>query len=133
MAEKIMSVDGLENYIPVLLIFGLGVLFAGAFLLLSYSFGPKKPTASKLDVYECGVPITGEARERFSVKFFLVAMIFLIFDVEVVFLFPWAILLKGWKGSPEAWTAFVAMLLFLAMLGIGLVYEWKRGAMDWES
>jgi NADH-quinone oxidoreductase subunit A len=128
-----MSADGLENYLPVLLIFALGGLFAGAFLGLSYLFGPKKPSASKLDVYECGVPVTGDARERFSVKFFLVAMIFLIFDVEVVFLFPWAILLKAWNGTPEAWIAFGSMLVFLLMLGIGLIYEWRRGAMDWEA
>lgn len=128
-----MPGDNIENYLPVLLIFGLGAVFAGAFLLLSYCFGPKKPTASKLDVYECGVPPTGGARERFSVKFFLVAMIFLVFDVEVVFLFPWAVLVKEWKGTPDALGAFVSMAAFLAILAVGLVYEWKRGAMDWES
>ena len=128
-----MPGDSIETYIPVLLIFGLGAAFAGAFLLLSYLFGPKKPTASKLDVYECGVPVTGDARERFSVKFFLVAMIFLVFDVEVVFLFPWAVLLKEWKGTPEAVWAFGAMAAFLVMLTLGLIYEWRRGAMDWES
>jgi len=73
--------SGLENYLPLLFIFLLGVLFAGAFLLLSYVFGPKKPTPEKLDVFECGVPITGDARSRFSVKFFIVAMIFLLFVI----------------------------------------------------
>jgi NADH-quinone oxidoreductase subunit A len=97
-----MPGDIFDNYLPVLLVFGLGAVFAGSFILLSAVFGPKKPTASKLDVYECGVPVTGDARERFSVKFFLVAMIFLVFDVEVVFLFPWAVALKEWKGTPVA-------------------------------
>jgi NADH-quinone oxidoreductase subunit A len=128
-----MPGDIFDNYLPVLLVFGLGAVFAGSFILLSAVFGPKKPTASKLDVYECGVPVTGDARERFSVKFFLVAMIFLVFDVEVVFLFPWAVALKEWKGTPVAVWAFGAMLVFLLMLVIGLVYEWKRGAMDWED
>lgn len=128
-----MDPSGLENYLPLLFIFLLGVLFAGAFLLLSYVFGPKKPTPEKLDVFECGVPITGDARSRFSVKFFIVAMIFLLFDVEVVFLFPWAVLLKDFKAAGMGWTLFFPMLGFLAMLALGLIYEWKRGALDWEK
>jgi len=122
-----------NNYLPLLFVIALGLLFAGLFLLLSYSFGPKKPTASKLDVYECGVPPTGDARERFSVKFFLVAMIFLLFDVEVVFLFPWAILLKEFKAAGLGIQALASMGFFLFVLGLGLAYEWKRGALDWES
>ncbi len=128
-----MSYPGLENYLPVLLILLLGILVAGTFIALSYIFGPKKPTRSKLETYECGVPITGDARERFSVKFFLVAMVFLIFDVEVVFLFPWAILLREFKASGHGLFVFGSMMVFLVMLGIGLLYEWKRGAMKWES
>jgi len=128
-----MASDQFHPYVPVLLIFLLGFLFAGAFILLSYLFGPKKPTASKLDTYECGVPILGDARERFPVKFFLVAMIFLIFDVEVVFLFPWAILLKGFKESGQGLFAFGIMMSFLLILGLGLIYQWKRGAMDFED
>lgn len=122
-----------NSYLPLLFVLLLGLGFAGAFLVLSYSFGPKKPTASKLDVYECGVPPTGDARERFSVKFFLVAMIFLLFDVEVVFLFPWAVLLKEFKAAGTGLFAFGAMGVFLLILAFGLLYEWKRGALDWES
>ncbi len=122
-----------NNYLPLLFVILLGLVFAGLFLLLSYSFGPKKPTASKLDVYECGVPPTGDARERFSVKFFLVAMIFLLFDVEVVFLFPWAVLLKEFKAAGLGVSALASMGFFLFVLGLGLIYEWKRGALDWES
>lgn len=121
-----------NSYLPLLFVLILGLGFAGAFLVLSTSFGPKKPTASKLDVYECGVPPTGDARDRFSVKFFLVAMIFLLFDVEVVFLFPWAVLLKEFKVAGMGLFAFGAMGFFLLILGLGLLYEWKRGALDWE-
>lgn len=122
----------LENYTPLLMIFGLGVIFSGLFLFMAYAFGPKKPTASKLDVYECGVPSIGTARERFSVKFFLVAMLFLLFDVEVVFLFPWAVLLKSFKEAGMGPAVFWPMFVFLAMLGLGLIYEWRRGGLDWE-
>jgi NADH-quinone oxidoreductase subunit A len=124
---------GIQQYLPLIFIFLLGGGFAGAFLLLSYSFGPKKPDAEKLDVYECGVPITGDARERFSVKFFLIAMIFLIFDVEVVFLFPWAVLLKEFKAAGSGLALFIPMLIFLVVLGVGLLYEWRRGTLDWET
>ncbi|MCE9624475.1 MAG: NADH-quinone oxidoreductase subunit A [Deltaproteobacteria bacterium] len=127
-----MEVD-FHHYLPLIFVLLLGLGFAGSFLLLSYTFGPKKPTASKLDVYECGVPPTGDARERFSVKFFLVAMIFLLFDVEVVFLFPWAVLLKEFKAAGTGFFAFGAMAVFLLILGLGLLYEWRRGALDWES
>ncbi|MCC7345479.1 MAG: NADH-quinone oxidoreductase subunit A [Deltaproteobacteria bacterium] len=122
-----------HSYLPLLFVLLLGLGFAGAFLVLSTSLGPKKPTASKLDVYECGVPPTGDARNRFSVKFFLVAMIFLLFDVEVAFLFPWAVLLKEFKAAGTGFFAFGAMGLFLLILGLGLLYEWKRGALDWEK
>lgn len=123
----------LEQYLPLLIIFLLALGFSGLFLFLAFAFGPKNPDPEKIDVYECGVPPTGNARQRFSVKFFIVAMIFLLFDVEVVFLFPWAILLKEFKGQGMAWEIFWPMLVFLGMLGIGLFYEWKRGALDWEK
>lgn len=128
-----MEGAGLGHYLPLLLILGLGIIFAGLFIFLAYAFGPKKPLASKLDTYECGVPILEDARERFSVKFFLVAMIFLVFDVEVVFLFPWAILLKEFKMSGQGLFIFGSMAIFILMLAIGMFYEWKRGAMEWES
>ena len=121
-----------NQYLPLLFVLVLGLGFAGAFLILSQLFGPKKPTASKLDVYECGVPPTGDARERFSVKFFIVGMIFLLFDVEVVFLFPWAVLLKEFKAAGTGLFAFWAMGFFFAVLGLGLFYVWKRGALNWE-
>ena len=121
------------SYLPLVLVLALGVLFSGAFIFLAYAFGPKKPNASKLDVYECGVPTTGDARQRFSVKFFVVALIFLLFDVEAAFLFPWAILLKDFKALGYGLLIFAPMLVFIVMLGLGLIYEWKRGGLDWES
>ncbi len=128
-----MDGSGLQNYLPVLFIILLGVLFSGTFILLSSLLGPKNPTPSKLDTYECGSPLTGNARGRFSVKFFLIAMIFLVFDVEVVFLFPWAILLKEFKLSGQGWVFFSPMLIFLIVLAVGLIYEWRRGTLDWEK
>jgi len=131
--EFSLTSSGLENYLPLLGVFILGVLVAGAFVLLSYLLGPKKPQKTKLEPYECGAPIQGDARHRFSVKFFIVALIFLLFDVEVVFLFPWAVLLKEFKAAGMGLNLLVPMLIFLLMLGVGLVYEWKRGALDWEK
>jgi NADH-quinone oxidoreductase subunit A len=125
--------QGLENYLPLLFVFILGLIFAGAFLFLSFAFGPKRPDADKLAPYECGAPPTGDARHRFSVKFFIVAMIFLLFDVEVVFLFPWAVLLKQFKAMGAGLSILWPMVLFLAMLLLGLIYEWRRGALDWEK
>jgi NADH-quinone oxidoreductase subunit A len=125
--------QGLEKYLPLLFVFILGLIFAGAFLLLSFTFGPKRPQAEKLEPYECGSPPTGDARHRFSVKFFIVAMIFLLFDVEVVFLFPWAVLLKEFKAMGMGLSILWPMVLFLLMLLLGLIYEWRRGALDWEK
>lgn len=123
----------LHSYLPLLFIFGLGVIFAATFLILSYAFGPKNPTVEKLDIYECGIEVSKGARGRFSVKFFLVAMIFLLFDVEVVFLFPWAILLREFKELGLGALIFVSMFSFLVMLGLGLVYGWRRGGLEWEK
>lgn len=128
-----MPNQGLENYLPLLLVFFLGLIFAGTFLLLSFWFGPKRPSQEKLEPYECGVPIRTDARQRFSVKFFIVAMIFLLFDVEIVFLFPWAVLLKDFKQMGTGLALFIPMVIFLLMLSLGLIYEWRRGALDWEK
>lgn len=128
-----MSPASLAQYFPLLLVLLLGLIFAGLFMFMAFAFGPRNPQASKLSVYECGVPVTGDARQRFSVKFFIVAMIFLLFDVEVVFLFPWAVLLRDFKSQGIGLSFFTPMLIFLVMLGLGLIYEWRRGALDWEK
>ena len=118
----------MESFWPILLLLGLGLGFAGGSVLLSQFVGPRKPTPEKSAPYECGVPPVGDARERQSVKFYLVAMIFLLFDIEVAFLYPWAMALRdlGWNG-------FVQVLLFMALLLAGYVYVWRKGALDWGS
>ena len=97
-------------------------------VVLSNLVGPHKPTPEKSAPYECGMPAVGDARERQSVKFYLVAMIFLLFDIEVAFLYPWAMALRdlGWPG-------FLQVVLFMALLLAGYVYVWRKGALDWGS
>ena len=117
-----------QNYIPVLLLLGLIVLLAGGMLALSYLLGQHRPTREKLTAYECGMPPTGDARQPFSVKFYLVAMVFILFDVEVIFLYPWAVIYRDLKLF-----GFVEMLLFLLLVGAGFAYLWKKGVLDWAT
>src|SRR6186713_2648835 len=110
----------------ILLLAVIGVGFGIVSVVISRFLGPRNPTAEKLAPYECGMPPVGDARERMSVKFYLVAMIFLLFDIEVAFLYPWAMALRelGWAG-------FVQVVLFMALLLTGYVYVWRKGALDW--
>src|SRR3982751_1959214 len=105
----------------------LGVGFAGVMIGLSILLGPKNPTAEKSAPYECGMPPVGDARERQSVKFYLVAMIFLLFDIEVAFLYPWAIAFRA-LGK----TGFWQIVTFFALLSTGYIYVWRKGAFDWS-
>src|SRR5216117_835637 len=118
----------MHGWLGILIMIVLGVGFAGVMILLSSVLGPKNPTPEKLAPYECGMPAVGNARERQSVKFYLVAMIFLLFDIEVAFLYPWAMALRdlGWNG-------FVQVVLFMALLLAGYVYVWRKGALDWGA
>lgn len=120
-------------FFPVLIILLVGFAFAGLFLTLSWFIGPKKPTPSKLSPYECGLNPIGSARDRVDVKFSLVAMLFILFDIEGVFLFPWAVLYK--KFLSEGFGAFmlIEMGIFLFILTLGLVYVWRKGALDWNT
>ena len=106
----------------------LGIGFAATMIGLSLLLGRKNPTPEKLAPYECGMPAVGNARERHSVKFYLVAMIFLLFDIEIAFLYPWAMALRdlGWAG-------FVQVVLFMLLLLFGYVYVWRKGALDWGN
>jgi NADH-quinone oxidoreductase subunit A len=115
-----------SGFLPILIMIGLGAGFAAGSVALSLALGPKKPTPEKLAPYECGMPPVGDARERQSIKFYLVAMIFLLFDIEAAFLFPWAVSLKslGMMG-------FVQVITFFALLTTGYVYVWRKGAFDW--
>ncbi len=118
----------MANYIPILIMIGLGLGFAGGSMLLSQLVGPRKPTPEKLAPYECGMPPVGSARERQSVKFYLVAMIFLLFDIEVAFLYPWAIAFRA-LGK----TGFWQIVTFFALLLTGYIYIWRKGAFDWGA
>src|ERR1700709_1223361 len=116
----------MDSFWPILLMLGLGAGFAAGNVLLSQFLGPRKPSPEKSAPYECGMPAVGDARERQSVKFYLVPMIFLLYALEVAVLYPWAMALRelGWNG-------FVQVLLFMALLLAGYVYVWRKGALDW--
>lgn len=115
------------EYIPIFIMMALAGVFALAILLLSWNFGRRRPTAEKLLPYECGIIPETSARGRFSVKFFLVAMSFIVFDVEAIFLVPWAVVARELKLY-----GFLAILVFLLMVALSLAYEWRRGALEWD-
>ena len=117
----------MDGWLGVLIMLVLGVGFAGVMIGLSVLLGPKNPTPEKLAPYECGMPAVGDARERQSVKFYLVAMIFLLFDIEVAFLYPWAMAIRDLR-----WMGFVQVLVFFAILVAGYAYVWKKGALNWN-
>jgi len=114
-------------YFPLLILFALAGVVVLTLLFIAQKVGPKSLNPAKADPFESGNPPKGDARIRFSVRFYLIAMLFLIFDIEVVFLYPWAILFRrlGWFGLIE-------MGIFLAMLVIGFIYVWKKGALEWD-
>jgi NADH-quinone oxidoreductase subunit A len=118
----------MDGWLGVVIMIVLGVGFAGVMIGLSVVLGPRNPTPEKLAPYECGMPAVGDARERQSVKFYLVAMIFLLFDIEVAFLYPWAVSLRdlGWAG-------FIQIVTFFLILLVGFVYVWRKGVLDWGS
>lgn len=118
----------LLSYLPIFILILLAAGFALVTLFLSHVLGPRRPTREKLSPYECGIDPVGSARERFSVKFYLVAMLFIIFDIEIIFLYPWAVILNslGLFGLVE-------MIVFLGILLIGLLYVWKRGGLEWTT
>lgn len=117
----------LADYLPVLVFMAIAAVIAIAMVAGSLLAARQKPYAEKLGAYECGFPAFDESRRRFDVKFYLVAILFIIFDLEVAFLFPWAISL----GSIGLF-GFLSMMGFLGVLTVGFVYEWRRGALDWE-
>ena len=118
----------MDGWLPILLLMAFGFSFAAGNVLLSQFLGPRNPTAEKLAPYECGMPPVGDARERMSVRFYMVAMIFLLFDIEVAFLYPWAVALRELR-----WTGFVQILVFFLILLSGYAYVWRKGALDWNT
>lgn len=122
----------MNPYIPLLLLFLLSALLVGGLLGLSHLLGPRKRSTEKELPYECGIDPIGSARERFSVKFYLVAMLFILFDIEVVFLYPWAILFKESVQAGGGLSLFIEMAVFLGVLFIGLIYIYGRKALEWK-
>lgn len=116
-----------ENYFPILVFIILGVAFGAVALLAGYIVSPKRPNEEKLSPYECGFAAFEDARLPFDVRYYLVAILFIIFDLETAFLFPWATVLReiGWFG-------FISMIIFLSLLVVGFIVEWKKGALEWE-
>jgi NADH-quinone oxidoreductase subunit A len=117
----------LLEYLPILLFIGIAGVIGTALILVPLVVGPSKPDPEKLSAYECGFNAFGDARMKFDVRFYLVSILFIIFDLEVAFLFPWAITL-GKTGV----FGFFSMVTFLAVLTVGFIYEWKKGALEWE-
>ena len=122
-----MFADFLKDYFPIVLFLTIALGLSIGFLLLNYLLSPKKPDPEKLSAYECGFEPFNDSRMEFDVRFYLVAILFIIFDLEIAFLFPWAISL-GNLGALGFWS----MMIFLFVLTIGFVYEWKKGALDWD-
>src|SRR5690349_24947745 len=120
--------DGLlREYFPILVFIGIAVVLAGAIVVASLVLARQRPDSEKLSPYECGFDPFADARSKFDVRFYLVAILFIIFDLEVAFLFPWTVSL-GAIGLFGFWS----MMVFLGVLTIGFIYEWKKGALEWE-
>ncbi len=121
----------LLHYLPIVIFLGVAAALGILFIVLGGLLGPKAPDAEKLSSYECGFNAFDDARMKFDVRFYLVSILFIIFDLEVAFLFPWAVALM--KLPPEmAQFAFWSMMTFLGVLTVGFIYEWKKGALEWE-
>ena len=122
-----MQSDFLQDYLSIILFLIIALGLSVAFIVINFILSPKKPDPEKLSAYECGFEPFSDSRMEFDIRFYLVAILFIIFDLEIVFLFPWAISLGniGLFG-------FISMMIFLFILTIGFIYEWKKGALDWE-
>ena len=117
----------LAEYLPILIFLAIAVALAVIILVASMVIAPQSPDREKLSAYECGFEPFEDSRGRFDVRFYLVAILFIVFDLEAAFLFPWAVSLDFTR-----WTGWIAMIVFLAELGLGLAYAWKKGALEWE-
>ena len=117
----------LENYLPVLIFIIIGAVVGAAMIGLGFVLSPNRPDSEKNSPYECGFEAFEDSRMKFDVRYYLVAILFIIFDLEIAFLFPWAVVLDQ-IGMAGFW----AMMIFLAVLVVGFIYEWKKGALEWE-
>jgi len=126
MGEDELS-DLAGSYLPILIFFGLAILLGLAFLLAAFVIAVRNPDPEKVSAYECGFNAFDDARMKFDVRFYLVAILFIIFDLEVAFLFPWAI-----SFGSIGFFGYSSMMVFLLVLTIGFIYEWKKGALEWD-
>jgi NADH-quinone oxidoreductase subunit A len=117
----------LQNYLPLVIFIGIAFAISAAILLAPFVIAVRKPDPEKVSTYECGFDAFGDARMKFDVRFYLVALLFIIFDLEVAFLFPWAVAFDG-IGAFGFWS----MMVFLAILTVGFIYEWRKGALEWD-
>ena len=117
----------LENYLPVLMFIVIGTVVGAAMIAMGFVLSPNRPDSEKNSPYECGFEAFEDSRMKFDVRYYLVAILFIIFDLEIAFLFPWAVVLDQ-IGMAGFW----AMMIFLAVLVVGFIYEWKKGALEWE-
>ncbi len=117
----------LQNYVPILIFMAVALAIGAVILLAGRLLAPHRPDSEKLSAYECGFEAFEDARMKFDVRYYLVAILFILFDLEIAFLFPWAVAL-GEIGM----LGFAAMMIFLAILVVGFLYEWKKGALEWE-
>ena len=115
-----------ETFLPILVLLGVAIAMAVAILVLNALVAPKLRTRKKLEVYESGVPLLDASHKRISIKFFVIAMIFILFDVEIAFIYPWALVFRS-----AGWPLFLEMLSFMVILAVGYAYIWKKGAFDW--
>ena len=122
-----MLSDFLKDYLSIIIFLFVSLGLSIGFIVLNFLFSPRKPDPEKLSAYECGFEAFGDSRMEFDVRFYLVAILFIIFDLEIAFLFPWAVSL-GSIGALGFWS----MMIFLFILTVGFVYEWKKGALDWD-
>ena len=122
----------INTYVPVVLAFLVAASIGSIMIILGSKLGPKRPNKVKSEPYECGIPSSGSFGERHSIRFFLVAVIFLIFDVEAVFLFPWATVFRNFNQEGNGLYLLMAMAVFLFFLVLGLFYDWKKGGLKWE-
>jgi NADH-quinone oxidoreductase subunit A len=117
----------LQTYLPLVIFIGIAFVISTALMIVPFLIAPQKPDPEKVSAYECGFPAFDDARMKFDVRFYLVSLLFIIFDLEVAFLFPWAVVFKD-LGALGFWS----MMVFLAILTIGFVYEWRKGALEWD-
>jgi NADH-quinone oxidoreductase subunit A len=121
------SAEMLQNYIPILIFLGVASVLGAVLIGLGFLFGPRRPDDEKLSAYECGFEAYSDSRMKFDVRYYLVAILFIVFDLEIAFLFPWAVSLDS-----IGMIGLTAMAIFLFILVVGFIYEWKKGALEWD-